>query len=68
MTSNVIFIAINSGGVAIDKEAAMEVDETQFATKFAAFKKKHYGYSCTFFTEVELRELLKRFERKPWNT
>jgi len=59
---SVILLAISKGGVIVAKEAWLSLTQEQFLIKFEAFRKLNYNCFCTFMTEKELRELIKRFD------
>lgn len=62
MNNNVIFMAISKGGVIVAKEVGKDLTQEQFVAHFEEFRRLNYTSFCTFMTERELRELLKRFE------
>ena len=62
--NNIAFIAVNGGGVIVNKEVAVGVDDATFVERLDVFKRRNYGFCVTFFTQAELVELLKRFDKK----
>ena len=64
MKTNAVFLSVSRGGVTVNKEIVLGLEEEEFMSRFRDFEHRNSQYSCVFFTERELMGLLRLIEQK----
>ena len=64
MQTNAVLIAISRGGVIVNKEVMIGLEETEFMARFKEFERRNPGHFYTFLSEQELGILLRMIEQK----
>lgn len=64
MGQNLVLIAINKGGVTVDKKILFNVDEHDFIEEKKKFEKWNFEHFVMFLTEQELNSIMNEMDKR----
>ena len=64
MKTSGVFVSISRGGVTVNREVVIGLEDEQFMTRFKEFERQNSQYTCVFFTEKELDAFVRQIGQK----